>query len=239
MRYDAYLFDLYGTLVDIRTDETAPALWETIAAVYAAHGAEWNGAALKSAFREETEKQRGQNGAAYPEIDLAPVFAALYRRCSVQPDDRLLAETAWRFRTASTRRLRLYAGAKELLGALRTKGRVLLVSNAQRLFTMPELRMLGLIDAFDAIYLSSDFGCKKPDPAFLRLPLQQFGLDPMRCLMIGNDPFCDIAGAQALGMDAYYIRSAISPKDAPKTIDTAFSQSRMDLSRVRSILCRE
>lgn len=239
MRYDAYLLDLYGTLVDIRTDETALVLWEMLARFYAEHRAKWTGAALQRAFEAETEKQLHRNGAAYPEIDLAPVFAALYRCYGVQTDDCLLAETAWRFRMASTKRLRLYAGAKELLCALRKQGKVILLSNAQRLFTMPELRMLGLADAFDAIYLSSDYGCKKPDPAFFRLPVDQFGLDPKRCLMIGNDPACDIAGAHAMGMDAYYIRSAISPKGAPSRIDAAFSQPRMDLVRVRVRLCGE
>ena len=31
MQYDNYLFDLYGTLVDIHTDENAKELWKRLA----------------------------------------------------------------------------------------------------------------------------------------------------------------------------------------------------------------
>ena len=41
MKYDAYCFDLYGTLIDIRTDESDPALWAALAARYSAEGASW------------------------------------------------------------------------------------------------------------------------------------------------------------------------------------------------------
>ena len=32
--YENYVFDLYGTLVDIHTDEEAPAVWERLAYFY-------------------------------------------------------------------------------------------------------------------------------------------------------------------------------------------------------------
>ena len=32
--YDTCIFDLYGTLVDIRTDESTPGLWEKLALFY-------------------------------------------------------------------------------------------------------------------------------------------------------------------------------------------------------------
>ena len=33
--YETCIFDLYGTLVDIRTDEEKPGLWEKLALFYA------------------------------------------------------------------------------------------------------------------------------------------------------------------------------------------------------------
>ena len=79
------------------------------------------------------------------------------------------------------------------------------------MFTAYELRHLGLTDCFDGIYLSSDFGCRKPDRRFFRALLQEQQLDPARCLMIGNDRETDIAGAAALGIATLYLHTELTP----------------------------
>ena len=38
MKYDNYLFDLYGTLVDIHTDEQHSEVWERLAVFYGYYG---------------------------------------------------------------------------------------------------------------------------------------------------------------------------------------------------------
>ena len=49
-----------------------------------------------------------------------------------------------------------------MLLAIRAAGkRVWLLSNAQRVFTGPELQKLGIDDCFNGIYISSDYDCKK------------------------------------------------------------------------------
>ena len=235
MRYDAYLFDLYGTLVDIHTDESSPRFWKRAAALFAARGACYAPEELHAAYLDGIRSQPPRGSFAVPEPDLAPVFADLLAQKGAPSDAAAVAKTAWAFRQASVTHLRLYSGAKALLAALRMQGRVILLSNAQRLFTMPELEKLGLSDAFDAVLLSSDYGCKKPDPAFFRIPLAEFRLDPSRCLMIGNDPFCDVCGAADAGMDTLFLRTALSPKgvsDAPAT----YAFSGMDLRRVQRLL---
>ena len=217
-QYRAYLFDLYGTLADIHTDESRPALWKTAAAEYSARGAAWEGPALRRAYlalcaAEEARLQEAAPRGAKVELDLQRVFAELYRQKGVTPAEALVAETALHFRRASTTHLRAYAGARELLTALRAAGReVVLLSNAQTCFTLPELEQLGLTACFDRIFISSAVGFKKPDPRFFGAALAALDLPPDRCLMIGNDPVCDIAGAAAVGMDAVYIHSALSPR---------------------------
>lgn len=238
--YEAFLLDLYGTLVDIRTDENQPSLWQRVAGFAVSHGAAWEPRELHRAYlaavavEEEALRIRDRGlPLAQGEIDLGEVFARLYAQKGVKAEERLIAETALVFRKASTRRLRLYAGAKELLFALREQGRVILLSNAQSLFTRPELYALGLTDCFDSIYLSSEAGFKKPDPRFFRLALEREGLAPEACLMIGNDPVCDGQGARALGLDAWVIRSNISPRD----IREGYDQEGMDLKKLKHILC--
>ena len=39
MKYENYIFDLYGTLVDIHTDEEKTELWEKLAQFYGYYGA--------------------------------------------------------------------------------------------------------------------------------------------------------------------------------------------------------
>ena len=231
----AFLFDLYGTLVDIHTDENQSSLWQQMAGFAVSRGAAWEAEALRRAYgaavREEEARLRLRDRdlpEARPEIDLARVLARLYAEKGVPADGRLIAETARRFRAASTTHLRLYAGAKELLAALRQRGKVLLLSNAQSLFTRPELRQLGLEDCFDGVYLSSEAGFQKPDPRFFRLALEREGLEARDCLMLGNDPRCDGEGARAVGMAAYVIRSALSPRDAE-----GYDQRGMDLRKLK------
>jgi len=237
-QYRAYLFDLYGTLVDIHTDETKPAFWQQIAAYCTEHGAEYSPPELRAAYLRLCAAETAALQALYPdalvEIDLLRVFRALYTEKGVQPGNRLLADTAWRFREASTTHLRVYTGAVELLEALRAAGRtVILLSNAQSCFTRPELRLLGLAACFDRVFISSEEGFRKPDPRFFLAPLRELGLSPADCLMIGNDPLCDVSGAAAIGMDGVYIRSALSPREAAAPENAVLTLPRMDLKALR------
>ena len=240
-RYRAYLFDLYGTLVDIHTDETRPALWRAMAGWFAAEGAGYEPRALQEAYLRLCAAEEAAMKRAAPdieaEIDISAVFTGLYAEKGVAAEEALIGRTAAAFRRLSTTHLRCYAGAEELLRALRRQGSlVILLSNAQRLFTAPELESLGLTELFDGIFLSSDYGCKKPDGRFFAAPMAQFGLKPSDCLMIGNDPVCDAWGASRAGMDCVYIRSALSPKPEGACPPCAARLKGMDLRRLGRLL---
>ncbi len=243
-QYRAYLFDLYGTLVDIHTDENKPAFWKQVAGYYAAHGAAWEAAALRAAYLRlcaaETERLLKLYPDAAVEIDLLRVFRSLYAEKGRSPDAALLADTAWAFRRASTTHLRAYAGAGELLDALRAAGRiVILLSNAQRCFTRPELELLGLAERFDRICISSEQGFQKPDPRFFSVPLRELKLSPRDCVMVGNDLRSDVSGAAALGIDSIFIRSALSPRREAAPCCAVLTLPRMDLQKLRSRLLQK
>ncbi len=241
MGYLDCIFDLYGTLVDIRTDERSPALWEAMAARYREHGAIYTPQALADAYfravrdMEQSEDRPADAHEAHPEIKLELVFQRLYRDKGVAADLDLAVETGQYFRRCSLDYIRLYDGARELLQALRDSGRrVWLLSNAQRIFTMYELEKLGLTGYFDGIYLSSDYGVKKPDARFFRALLTEQSIRPEHAVMVGNDGACDIDGAKALGLATVYIRSNISPREPLPAAD--YVLPRMDLARVGEIL---
>lgn len=125
-----------------------------------------------------------------------------------------------------------------MLAMLRARGgRLYLLSNAQAIFTTCELRALGLEEAFDAVYLSSDYGCKKPDRRFFDLLLTRQHLDPARSIMVGNDPICDAAGGRAAGLDTLFVRSNLSPEEPLP--QATFTLPAMDIPRMGAILAGE
>lgn len=244
MKYRHCVFDLYGTLVDIHTEEKSPELWAFMADYYRRHGAAYHAGELQRAYFHQIGELEGglptcaDAHEAHPEIQIERVFQALYQKKGLDADLGLAVQTGLAFRERSTKYLRLYDGAAELLQGLRSSGRgVWLLSNAQSIFTRRELDQLGLAPLFDGIYLSSDYGCKKPDPRFFRILLQDRAIPPDRTVMIGNDGVCDIRGAQSVGLSTIYIRSNISPDEPLPQADYALES--MDLGRVGAILLGE
>ena len=215
MRYTDLIFDLYGTLVDIHTEEGSTA-WEKTALYFGYYGAPITGETLQREFNEEMtrlEAKAGQSYEMFPDIPFDAVLAGLFRRHSATEDaDHLGLQAAQVFRVTATEYLRLYDGVLEALDALKARGyRLWLLSNAQRAFTAYELRSLGLGRQFDGVYLSSDYQCRKPDLRFFRALLEEHGLEPDKCLMIGNDRDTDIAGARAAGLSTLYMHTNLTP----------------------------
>ena len=235
--YRNFIFDLYGTLLDIRTDEQSPAAWRAFADWMADHDMPLSASVLHRMYNRRVRLlEQAASPFAYPEIDLLPVFADLCRHARPDASDEMIWQAGEAFRRCSTRMLAPYAGSVEVLNTLRRAGKnVYLLSNAQRVFTWRELVETGLLPCFDDVFISSDALCRKPDPAFFRLLLDKHHLDPCECVMIGNDSTSDIAGAAALGMDAVYLRTAISPANDP-TPDCRFVFEDGDIRHVLSLL---
>ena len=217
MSYTDLIFDLYGTLVDIHTEEDDP-VWEKTALYFGYYGARYTGAELRTAFQSAMAAKQAKAGQSYecfPDLPFEPVMAQLFRDKGVEENAEELGTNASQlFRIASTEYIRLYPGVTDALKALREKGyRLWLLSNAQRVFTAYELNHLGLAPYFDGIYLSSDFGCRKPDIRFFSALLEEQLLQKENCLMIGNDLATDIAGAKNAGLDTLYMHTNLTPPD--------------------------
>lgn len=217
MQYTDLIFDLYGTLVDIHTEENET-VWEKTAIFFGFYGASYTPEQLHRSFREimaAREAREGQSYECFPDIPFEQVMAELFRKKGIQENARQLGiQAAQLFRISSIEYIRVYPHAREALARLREKGyRLWLLSNAQQIFTAYELRHLGLWDAFDGILLSSDYLCRKPDLRFFQALLEGKGLEKSCCLMIGNDRQTDIAGAKNAGLDTLYMHTALTPQD--------------------------
>ena len=268
--YEAYIFDLYGTLVDIHTDEDLPYLWEKMSELYAAQGAVYEPEELKAELRRletvqadmlkkdlaEEQAGVGRNSQAEEHLsmrqanapqeslskeqkdmpsagdateeeelcvepDLTSVFAQLYEKKGHPVSKELARMTAITFRALSREYLRVYPGVKETLEELRRQGKgVYLLSNAQRDFTRPELEMLGLTGLFDGILISSEERVKKPSKQFFDRLVARYGLDPNKCLMVGNEERSEIEGAARAGMDSLYSHTNGSPNERVSSRET-------------------
>jgi putative hydrolase of the HAD superfamily len=80
-----------------------------------------------------------------------------------------------------------------------------IVSDAQSAYAVPELRSVGLLEYFDPIIVSGDYGYRKPDARLFQKALDALHLQPEQTLFIGNDLYHDIFGAQQVGMKAIFV----------------------------------
>lgn len=214
-----YIFDLYGTLVDIHTDQNKREVWNTASLCYLKAGAFWQPQKMKQAFYRichEEEQKMITPEIQFPEIDLANVFRRLYeeaplrlpRRKNPSADEQWIAETAALFRKVSREKLYPYRNTVSVLKQLKKEGKgVWLLSNAQTLFTVEELKMCGLYNLFDGIYISSEQGIRKPQKQFMERMLKEYDIEKDTALMIGNDIRADIAIACACGVRSVFLNT--------------------------------
>lgn len=239
--YKNYLFDLYGTLADIHTDEWNMVFWKEMADYYTSNGAKYTAEELNNTYGKFVDKEKTVVSAKHPEykyidIKIENVFSELYENKGVKSDLKLALETATKFRTASREYIKLYDGIEALLDDLKKAGKnIYLLTNAQRAFTWDELAVIGIRDKFDGIVISSDEECCKPDTAFFNIMLDRYKLDPKETIMVGNDPTADILGAVGAGLDSLYIHTNISPelKEKPKS---TYSILNGDTTKMRDYL---
>ncbi|MBQ3513568.1 MAG: HAD family hydrolase [Lachnospiraceae bacterium] len=241
--YQNYVFDLYGTLVDIHTDEEIPELWEKLTIFYASKGASYSSEEIKEVYAElcQKEKKRVQEEyqVKHADIKIEAVFQGLFERKGVKASEELITCTANFFRLLSLDYVKLYDGVLDLFEKLREKGKqIILLSNAQRFFTEPELRYLGLYDKFDKIYISSDYYCAKPDLKFYQNMLDELGLDKKETIMIGNDEITDIKGSYEAGLDSLYIHSNISPEIKGELL-SKFTIMDGDVRKIADMILKE
>ena len=241
--YTDLIFDLYGTLVDIHTEETRE-VWEKTALYFGYYSAHYTADELKNAFEAEIRCRKavaGQSYECFPDIPFHEVMADLFRTKGICGNAEALGiQAAQLFRICSTEYIRLYPHVLESLQLLRQKGcRLWLLSNAQEMFTVYELNHLKLADVFDGIYLSSRFGYRKPDVRFFRALLEEHQLDPANCLMIGNDRDTDIAGAKAAGLDTFYMHTELTPPaQAPADPANPMEFEGDDWKAIAKVLCK-
>lgn len=208
-RIKGLIFDCYKTLIDIITDESSWEVNNELSRWLLYHGVRIEPNKLKETYKWKVIDKLGNSNQPYPEIRIEEIFAEICRENAYQFIDPfwLGFETAKTFRSLSIRKLEVYPKSLKLLEKYHYIPKCI-VSNAQRVFTEPELRFLGLYDRFNFVIISSDHGIRKPDTRLFKMAQDGLNLYPWEILAIGDTPENDIYPAQSLGMNGMHINDA-------------------------------
>ena len=172
------LFDLDGTLLD-----SAPDLYDALVALCEEQGAP------RPAFapvREVVSRgSRALIGVGFPALDEAGVLALVPRYLELYQD-------------VMSRQTRAFDGVEALLALIEAQGlRWGIVTNKPGFLTDEIVRQIGWAGRVCAVVSGDTLPVKKPDPAPVLLACERAGLDPARCLFVGDDRRDVLAGAAA------------------------------------------
>ena len=217
--YKNIIFDIYGTMIDVWTDEQDIATWQAIAPLLDFYGAKLLPEQIKVMFFEGCQKQivEGKKRYDYPEIDLVKVFYDILESQNLGCKTKATFLTH-AFRVASTRKLQLFDNVLQTLAKLKKAGKKLyILSNAQASFTQFEIKKFGLPKLFNGIAFSSNYGLAKPSTAFFDKVLDKFHLKKEESIYVGNDLFSDILGANNAGIDCIWLNTGHLQNDGTGT----------------------
>jgi len=204
------LFDLYGTLIDINTDESLEEIYRGIAHFLTYHGIYLHRGEVRDRYWEILRHQKEESREEHSEIDVEAIWNTFLEKegAELSPIRRNLALTlAQLFRGISRTRLQLYTEVKRVLDELRREYLLGIISDAQPCYALPEMRAAGLEGYFDPVIISAPRGYRKPDPRLWGEALQIMKLNPSHAIYVGNDMYRDIFGAQRVGIRTIFVDS--------------------------------
>ncbi len=210
--YKHYIFNLYGTLIDIATNEEKDQLWSKMAMLYGYYEAYYTPEELKEKFSKAQLRYFKMNTKSeYPEVDIENVFYKLYKDKKIKPKNKVITHTARTFRLLSTEHIKRCDDVLEVLEALKkNKKNIYLLANAQRAFAVPEIKLVSIKKYLgDRLYFSSDFGYCAPDPKFYKKFIEEYDLNPKYTLVISNHS-PDINSVKNLGLNGLQIHTTQS-----------------------------
>lgn len=96
-----------------------------------------------------------------------------------------------------------------------TDHKLVLASNFDHAATLRQaLREFQIEKFFQSIFISDQVGWRKPAPEFFEILIGETGVEPGRCLFVGDDPKADVEGAVGAGFQAVWL-SERKPTEDP------------------------
>lgn len=206
MEIKALLFDLYGTLIDIETDESMEEIHRTISHFLTYYGVYLHREEVRALYYQILNQQKAESLENHPEINVQAIWETFLVRQG--RTSRKLAETlANLYRGISRKRLQLYPSVKRVLDELRRDYTMAIISDGQPCWALAEMKAAGLDGYFTPVIISAAYGFRKPDPRLIQEALDILKLAPCEVLFIGNDMYRDIHGASQLNIKTIFFAS--------------------------------
>ena len=240
--YKNFIFDVYGTLVDIRTNEYEDSAWEKLSETLSFYGVDYTPQELSETYFSSCEWQMRMGSANFkhPEVDVVEIFRHIFENKGKKAGKSLATHLAQEFRAFSTEYIRAYDNVHETLTKLKKAGKKLyVVSNAQSCYTKQELSKLGLRKYFSGIVYSSDYKCAKPDAELFKALIDKHKLDRKQCVYIGNDPISDVEGARNAKIDCLWIKTNLTPCDLAPKFTPKYTVNNGDIAEVAKLLLKK
>lgn len=98
----------------------------------------------------------------------------------------------------------LFPNTIDVLTYLAKKYKLHIITNGFEEVQHIKLSASGIANYFDVIILSEKVGVKKPHPYIFKKAFSESGAKPENSIMIGDDWYADIYGAERVKMDAVY-----------------------------------
>ncbi len=201
-------FDLYGTLINIRTDENDPWVYEMLSRYLSYHFVNIPSYELNKSFFDGIKQHLSLSKETYPEVDVYKIFFDIMNRYGKKKYTRsIVIDITMLFRALTIRQFGVFEGLYDTLANLNTKYSTAIISDAQWVFAEPEIAILGLDQFFKLRLLSSRFGYKKPDTRLFHLAMEKLGVKPQDSVYIGDNPYKDLPAAKKAGMKFILFRN--------------------------------
>jgi putative hydrolase of the HAD superfamily len=204
----AIAFDVNGALVRILTDEGMDQIFRAAAHFLTYQGIDLCRDQVRDLYGQIMKEQRHTSREEHPEYDAvanwrriieghATDFTRALPAGKLEQMPLFLAEMS---RGISRHHLALYPHAREVLGVLRERYPLAIVTDAQSAYARGELHRVGLLGYFDPIVVSGDHGYRKPDRRLFQFALDGMNVAAGNALYVGNDMHRDIFGAREAGL---------------------------------------
>jgi putative hydrolase of the HAD superfamily len=217
----AIAFDVNGTLVEIWTEDDSEQVFRAAGHFLTYQGIDLRRGQVRELYFQAMKAQRKNSAQAHPEFDAVDIWQTIIeehatdytRQLPTEKRNQLPLFLAELTRGVSRRQLRLYPYVREVLGILRERFPLALVTDAQTAWARGELHQVGLLEYFDPIVVSGDLGYRKPDRRLFQQALDAMGVAAEHTLYVGNDMQRDIYGAREAGMKTVMFNSDQGKKD--------------------------
>jgi putative hydrolase of the HAD superfamily len=216
----AVLFEPYGTLLEIETDERDWYAYLNLSRFLEYRGVRYSADELRWLWFEKISGQLASGDGRFPEVDVRAVWRELIESRSDgctppagKEHETFLTDVVLLHRALTRRTLRLMEGVRPMLDALRGKVKLGLVTDSQPEYILPELRTTGIVEYFDTVVISGKLGRRKPDPSLFAAATTTLGVAPEQALFAGVDTGRDIAGARAAGLRTVLVLTPYGSKD--------------------------